>query len=32
MAENTLVQLLYSGNDVDDGTVSVDYMVDEQFA
>lgn len=28
MAENTSVQLLYSGNDVDDGTVPVDYMVD----
>ena len=28
MAENTSVQLLYSGTDVDDGTVPVDYMVD----
>jgi len=28
MPENTSVQLLYSGSEVDDGTVPVDYMVD----
>ena len=28
MAENTPVQLMYSGSDVEDGTVPVDYMVD----
>jgi hypothetical protein len=28
MVENTPVQLLYSGSDVDDGTVPVDYRVD----
>jgi hypothetical protein len=28
MADNTPVQLMYSGSDVEDGTVPVDYMVD----
>ena len=28
MSDNTPVQLIYSGNDVDEGTVPVDFMVD----